>query len=104
MVTFIDDYSKFCYVYFLFTKNETMDKFRVFKNEVELQLGTKVKRLRTDKGWECFDPSYFETCGIIHETAAGYAPQFNGVAERKNRTLQEMVNAMFSYSGLSDGF
>ena len=30
--------------------------------------------------------------GIIHETIAGYTPQSNGVAERKNRTLQEMVN------------
>ena len=42
--------------------------------------------------------------GIFHETTAGYSPQLNGVAERKNRTLQEMVNSMLSYSGLSEGF
>nr|GEX76655.1 zinc finger, CCHC-type [Tanacetum cinerariifolium] len=41
---------------------------------------------------------------IIHETAALYTPQQNGVAERKNRALKEMVNSMLSYSGLSDGF
>ena len=35
---------------------------------------------------------------------AGNSPQSNGVAERKNRTLQEMVNSMLSYSGLSEGF
>ncbi|GJY69644.1 zinc finger, CCHC-type containing protein [Tanacetum coccineum] len=41
---------------------------------------------------------------IIHETTAPYTPQKNGVAERKNRALKEMVNAMLSYSGLSEGF
>ena len=42
--------------------------------------------------------------GIIHKTTAGYAPQSNGVAKRKNQTLQEMVNSMLSYANLSDGF
>ncbi|XP_057535264.1 uncharacterized protein LOC130813448 [Amaranthus tricolor] len=41
---------------------------------------------------------------IIHETNVGYAPQSNGVVERKNRTLQEMVNSMLSYLNLSNGF
>ncbi|GJS39842.1 zinc finger, CCHC-type containing protein [Tanacetum coccineum] len=41
---------------------------------------------------------------IIHETTAPYTPQQNGVAERKNRALKEMVNSMLSYSGLSEGF
>ncbi|GJR89292.1 zinc finger, CCHC-type containing protein [Tanacetum coccineum] len=41
---------------------------------------------------------------IIHETTAPYTPQQNGVAERKNRSLKEMVNSMLSYSGLSDRF
>nr|GFA53961.1 zinc finger, CCHC-type [Tanacetum cinerariifolium] len=35
---------------------------------------------------------------------APYTPQQNGVAERKNKTLKEMVNSMLSYSGLSEGF
>ncbi|GKA78030.1 zinc finger, CCHC-type containing protein, partial [Tanacetum coccineum] len=41
---------------------------------------------------------------IIHETTVPYTPQQNGVAERKNRALKEMVNSMLSYSGLSEGF
>ncbi|GKA87334.1 zinc finger, CCHC-type containing protein [Tanacetum coccineum] len=41
---------------------------------------------------------------IIHETTAPYTPRQNGVAERKNRDLKEMVNSMLSYSGLSEGF
>ncbi|KAL0409329.1 UNVERIFIED_CONTAM: Retrovirus-related Pol polyprotein from transposon TNT 1-94 [Sesamum radiatum] len=60
--------------------------------------------LRTDRGGEYIDPSYFQSVGIIHETIAPYTPQQNGVSERKNRVLKEMVNSMLSYSGLSDGF
>ena len=37
---------------------------------------------------------------IIHETTTLYLPQSNGVAERKNRTLKEMMNAMLISYGL----
>nr|GEW71489.1 zinc finger, CCHC-type [Tanacetum cinerariifolium] len=42
--------------------------------------------------------------GVIHETTAPYTLQQNGMAERKNKALKEMVNSMLSYSGLSEGF
>ena len=41
---------------------------------------------------------------MIHEVTAPYTPQQNGMAERKNRTLTEMINAILSKSGLSEGF
>ncbi|KAI3516107.1 hypothetical protein L1887_15017 [Cichorium endivia] len=41
---------------------------------------------------------------IIHQTTAPYTPKQNGIAERKNKTLKEMVNFMLSSSGLSEGF
>ena len=86
------------------SKDEALEKFRVFKTEVELQQGISIKVFRTDRGGEFYDPTYFQSVGIIHETTAPYTPQQNGVAERKNRTLKEMVNSMLSYSGLSNGF
>ncbi|GJU58322.1 zinc finger, CCHC-type containing protein [Tanacetum coccineum] len=49
-VTFIDDATRFCYVYLLQTKDEALDKFKVFKTEVELQQGSQIKRFRTDRG------------------------------------------------------
>ena len=76
----------------------------MFKTKVELQQGISIKVFRTDRGGEFYDPIYFQGVGIIHETTAPYTPQQNGVAERKNRTLKEMVNSMLSYSGLSNGF
>nr|GEW90427.1 zinc finger, CCHC-type [Tanacetum cinerariifolium] len=57
-----------------------------------------------NKGGEYYDPIYFQSIGIIHQTTAPYTPQQNGVAEMKNKTLKEMVNSMLSYSGLSEGF
>ncbi|GJV62248.1 zinc finger, CCHC-type containing protein [Tanacetum coccineum] len=56
------------------------------------------------RGGGYYDPVFFQSVGIIHETIAPYTPQQNGVAKRKNRALKEMVNSMLSYSGLSEGF
>ncbi|GKB56139.1 zinc finger, CCHC-type containing protein [Tanacetum coccineum] len=82
----------------------SIDKFKVFKNEVELQQGSLIKRFRIDRGGEYMDTLYFQSVGIIHETTAPYTPQQNGISKRKNRVLKEMVNSMLSYSVLSQGF
>ena len=44
-VTFIDDYSRFGYVYLMLHKSETFDKFKEFHAEVERQLGKQIKTL-----------------------------------------------------------
>ncbi|GKD53206.1 zinc finger, CCHC-type containing protein [Tanacetum coccineum] len=103
-VTFIDDASRFCYVYLSHTKDEALDKFKIFKTDVELQQGSLIKRFRTDRGGEYMDTLYFYYVGIIHETNAPYTSPQNGISKRKNRVLKEMVNSMLSYSGLSQGF
>ena len=51
-ITFIDDFSRMCWVYFLRNKFETFHVFKKFKVMVELQSGYHVKRLRTDRGRE----------------------------------------------------
>nr|GEY88848.1 zinc finger, CCHC-type [Tanacetum cinerariifolium] len=90
-VTFIDDVSRFCYVYLLHTKDEALDKFKVFKTEVELQQESLIKRFRTDEGGEYMDTLYFQSVGIIHETTAPYTPQKNAVRnlDPKLKTLGE---------------
>ncbi|GJZ23532.1 zinc finger, CCHC-type containing protein [Tanacetum coccineum] len=86
--------SSFCYVYLLHAKDEDHDKFRIYKTEVELKQNDLIKTLRIDRGGEYYDLVFFQSVGIIHETTAPYTPQQNGVAERKNKALKEMVNSM----------
>ena len=96
-VTFIDDCSRYTYVYLLKHKDETFIAFKNYKAEVENQLGRKIKILRSDRGGEYFSNEFSAFCeehGIIHQCSAPFTPQQNGLAERKNRTFLEMTNAM----------
>ena len=64
-----------------------------------------MKKLRTGRGGEYTlnDLStFFEEHGIIHEVTPPYSPQSNGIAERKNRTLMDMVNSMLISSSLPE--
>ena len=45
-ITFIDDYSRYMYLYMLHNKNEALDAFEVFKDEVEKQVGKQIKIVR----------------------------------------------------------
>ena len=101
-ITFIDDCNKFCYVYLINTKDEALNMFKTYKAEVENQLDKKIKILRSDRGGEYESNDFAEFCstyGIVHQTTAPYTPQQNGVAERKNRTLKNMINSMLITSG-----
>jgi transposase InsO family protein len=67
---FIDDCTRFCYVYFLKSKDEALHYFKIYKAEVENQLERKIKRSLSDCGGEYFSNDFSELCaehGIIHE-------------------------------------
>jgi len=90
-------------VYLLKSKDEAFSKFIEFRTQVKKQLGHSVKKLKSDRGGEYRSKeaeAYLKEHGIIAETTAPYSPQSNGIAERKNRTLTEMVNSMLITSGL----
>ena len=68
----------------------------------ENQLSRKIKGLRSDRGGE-YESPFIEICaqsGIIHQTTTPYSPQSNGIAERKNKALKEITNAVLISSGL----
>ena len=77
-ITFIDDCSRFTYVYLLRTKDEAFDVFKRYKSEVENQKDKKIKMLRSDRGGEYFGNEFDNFCeqhGIIHQKSAPYTPQ-----------------------------
>lgn len=101
-ITFIDDHSNFTKVYLLAHKSEAINMFKTYVAEVQNQFGRNIKRFRSDRGTE-YDSNEFKdlyaSLGIIHETTAPYSPESNGKAERKNRTLTELVVAILISSG-----
>ena len=102
-ITFTDDYSRFVYVYLMKRKSEAFEKFKEFRAEVENQLGKCIKAIWSDHGGKCHlrdFKDYLTKNGIISQLTAPGIPQQNGVAERRNRTLLDLVRFMLSYSTL----
>ncbi|CAL9026013.1 unnamed protein product, partial [Prunus brigantina] len=111
-ITFIDDFSRYGYAYLLKEKSEAVNILEVFITEVERQLDKKVKIVRSDRGGEFYGkynesgqcPGPFakllEKHGICAQYTMPGTPQQNGVAERRNRTLMDMVRSMLSNSSL----
>ena len=95
-VTFIDDFSWYGHIYLMHKKSEVFEKFQEYKKEVENQLGRNIKILRSDCGGEYMsDPfnDFLKENEIIHQLTMSYTPQQNGVVERHNRTLLDMVRS-----------
>ncbi|GKA76492.1 retrotransposon protein, putative, ty1-copia subclass [Tanacetum coccineum] len=75
--------------------------------QVELQLGKKIKALRSDRGGEYLSQEfkdYLSENGIVQNLTSPYTPQQNGVSERRNRTLLDMVRSMFNLTTLPLSF
>ena len=99
LITFIDDFSRKIWVYFLAEKAEAFVTFKNFKIHVEKETDSTIKCLRTDRGGEFMSQEFKNFCdnnGIQRQLTAAYSPQQNGVAERKNRTIMNMVRSMLS--------
>ena len=111
-MTFIDDFSRYGYVYLISHKSEALDRFKIFKTEVEKQLEKVLKIVRSDRGGEyygrhgdlgqCLGPfaEFLQSCGIKAQYTMPGTPEQNGVAERRNRTLMDMVRSMMSRTKL----
>lgn len=104
MLTFIDDFSKMAFVYFLKEKSMVLDTFVEFKQMVENQTGNKIKIFRTDNGGEYCSRSFDAFCkanGVIHQLTAPHTPEQNGVAERMNRTIVEKARCLLFDADIS---
>ncbi|KAK1607177.1 hypothetical protein QYE76_030850 [Lolium multiflorum] len=95
----VDDYSRYTWVYFLKTKDETQQIFIDFATEVQRQHNLLIMAIRSDNGSEFKNYTlndFLSDEGIRHQYSAAYTPQQNGVAERKNRTLMDMARSMMA--------
>lgn len=97
MVTFIDTFSRYTWVYFMKEKSETFSKFKEFKEVAEAETKKSIGCLRTDNGGEYISnefSDFLRKCRIRHQFTCANTPQQNGIAERKNRHLAEICRSM----------
>ncbi|GJZ15489.1 putative ribonuclease H-like domain-containing protein, partial [Tanacetum coccineum] len=102
-----DDYSRFTWVFFLASKDETSCILRSFITEIENLVDKKVKIIRCDNETKFKNRVMNEFCekkGIKKEFSAARTPQQNYVAERRNRTLIEAARTMLADSKLPTTF
>ena len=103
-VTFIDDFSGFCFVYLIQQKSNAFSKFKELVELVKNKFSSTIGTLRSDNGGEYFSKpfeTYLKANGILHQSSVPYTPQQNGVAERMNRTLQDSARTMRIGANLS---
>uniref|UniRef100_A0A2N9IQ42 Integrase catalytic domain-containing protein n=1 Tax=Fagus sylvatica TaxID=28930 RepID=A0A2N9IQ42_FAGSY len=106
-LTFIDDYTRYGYVQLIAHRYEALDCFKRFVAEVENQHEKSLKALRTDRGREYLSDQFKDLCeekGIRRQLTISNTPQQNGVAERRNRTLLDMVRSMMAQANLPISF
>ena len=101
----IDEYTRMIAINFLKKKYEAFECFKIYKELVENETGLKIKCLRLDNGREFISKLFQQYCdenGIKRQFSIARTPQQNGVAERKNRTVQEMGRTMLKDSKLDE--
>jgi hypothetical protein len=111
-ISFIDDHTRSMYLYLLNDKAEPLNAFNTYKVEVEKQKEKKIKIVRSDRGGEYYGrytekgqmvgpfAKFLEDEGIVAQYTMPGTPHQNGVAERRNCTLMDMVRSMLSNSHL----
>ena len=106
-VTFIDDKSRYTAIYFMRHKNQVLEKFKEFEAMATNVSGRSIKVLRSDNGGEYLSKEFndfLSSKGIKRQLTVPRTPEQNGVAERKNRTIQETARSMLHAAGLPDSF
>jgi histone deacetylase 1/2 len=91
-VIFVDDFSRFTWMYPLRFKSDVFNSFQQYKALVENLFSSKIQQLQSDNGGEYLSndfKSFLTKHGIHHRLACPYTSQKNGLAERKHRHIQE---------------
>ena len=107
MVTFIDDYSRFVWLYFMKEKSEVFSKFKEFEIDAELMTGCKVQCLRSDNGGEYLASdfnNYLRQKLVKRQLTCSNTPQQNGISERKNRHVGEISKSLIHEKNMPGRF
>ena len=94
-IMFIENFSRYGYLYLIHEKSQSLDVFKNYKNEVENQLSKRIKSVRYDRGGEYYDrydssgeqrprlfTKFLKECNIVSQYTMHGSSTMNGVAER----------------------
>jgi transposase InsO family protein len=101
---FVDDYSKYTNIFFLFKKFDTCLNLQKYKTKPKNHTSGKIKMWHFDNGGEFISQHFHQFCsdyGIQCQFATIYNPTYYGVVELKNQTLVKFVQNMFKLIQLS---
>ena len=79
-------------------KSKALEKFITYRLGFEKWTNNVIKSVNSDRGGEYVSNDferYSVENGIVHFRTPPYTPKANGIAERRNRTLLDMVRANF---------
>ena len=96
-ITFVDDFSRKLWIYFISQKSQVLEKFQHFVQLMRTSTGKTVQTLRTDNGGEYTSRAFNDFCathGIARELIPPYTPEHNGVAERRNRSILDITRCL----------
>ena len=102
-LTFIDDFSKYIYIYYIKSKSDVYTKFLHYKALVEKETSAKIQKIKADNRGEYNSEKFHQFCqkeGISIHYTVPYTPEQNGVAERLNLTLLNKVRSVLAESSL----
>ena len=100
----LDEATGFQVGYALYNKSEAFDYLREYIAMAETQHDRKIKRIVCDNGGEFVSKEFIKYCkerGIYLDYCAPRTAEQNGIIERSNRTVNEMIRAMLNHAGLS---
>jgi hypothetical protein len=98
-VSFIDDFSKFSWIYMINYKSDVYHVFLEFQAHVEHLLDAKILTIQSDWGGEYQHlNTYLQSIGIHHRVSCPHTHQQNGVAERKHHHIVETGVALLAHS------
>nr|GEU40911.1 integrase, catalytic region, zinc finger, CCHC-type, peptidase aspartic, catalytic [Tanacetum cinerariifolium] len=101
ILVIVDDYSRFTWVKFLRSKDETPEFVIKFLKQIQVGLNKTVRYIRTDNGTEFVNQvltEFYESVSIFHQKSVPRTPQQNDIVERRNRTLVEAARTMLIFS------
>ena len=96
-MTFVDDYTRYCWIYLLTSKDQVSLALSNFSQCTKTQFGKTIKRLHSYNGTEYLHHNvslFLEKNGTIDTTSPPHLPALNGVAERINQTLTTIVRCI----------